>query len=75
MWCGVRSNESDTERERVDAERDVCMHMCGTLEPIDISRVCVVGAELLLVFIHQEANVSPAEVLQGSLDSGGCSAR
>lgn len=59
----------------MDAERDVCMHMCGTLEPIDISRVCVVGAELLLVFIHQEANVSPAEVLQGSLDSGGCSAR
>lgn len=33
--------------------------------------VCVVAVELLLVFIHQEANVSPTEGQQGSSGTGG----
>lgn len=69
MWCGVCLTESDTEQKR-EGEREGEKCTCVALFSLcnNIRTVCVVAAELLLVFIHQEANVFHAEVCRGPED-------
>lgn len=67
-----RVGETDTER---DVRVCVCAHGWHSEACVTASGMCVVPAELLLVFIHREADVSPAEGQQGSSGTGGRSAR